>query len=191
VVASEKSEQIGRLVWFVCLILAGVGLWGFFTTKMWGLPFAAFVIAGLGLVGTGVGTRRTALGRRLWSEAGGFKRMLSTPSSEQRFDFAARKDTYITYLPYAVAFGVADAWAEKYRTEMRSEPPVPSWYPVGVGYMGGSSLFGGSSGPFESFESALSSSIGAYEASQSSSSSGGGGGGGFGGGGGGGGGGSW
>lgn len=192
VVASEKSEQIGRVVWFVCLILAVVGLSGFFTVQMWGLPFAAFMIAGLGLVGTGVGMRRTATGRRLWSEAGGFKRMLSTPSSEQRYGFAARKDTYITYLPYAVAFGVADAWAEKYRTEMHTEPPIPTWYPVGVGYVGGHSLFGGNGGPFDSFDSALSSSIGAYEASQrASSSSGGGGGGGFGGGGGGGGGGSW
>ena len=114
--------------------------------------------------------------------------MLSTPSSEQRFDFAARKDLFISYLPFAVAFGCADAWAEKYRTEMREEPPVPLWYPVGM-YHG--SLFGSGSG-FDSFEQSLNSTIGAYESSQRSSSSGGGGfSGGFGGGGGGGGGGSW
>ncbi|MCB0914504.1 MAG: DUF2207 domain-containing protein [Actinobacteria bacterium] len=190
-VVSASSEKLAKVVWFVCLILGGIGLLGFFTAKMWGLPFAAFVIAGLGLIGTGVGTRRSTTGRRLWSEAGGFRRMLSTPSSEQRFDFAARQDTFVTYLPYAVAFGVADAWAEKYRTEMHTEPPMPMWYPTGVAYAGAHGLFGGGAGPFSSFESALSSSIGAYESSQRSSSSGGGGGGGFGGGGGGGGGGSW
>lgn len=187
-VSDAPVEAIGSWVWIAAIVLAGVGLWGVFGPTMFGLPFAAFVIGGVGLRAKGVGTRRTAAGRRLWSEVGGFKRMLSTPSSEQRFDFAARKDLFISYLPFAVAFGCADAWAEKYRTEMREEPPVPLWYPVGM-YHG--SLFGSGSG-FDSFDQSLNSTIGAYESSQRSSSSGGGGfSSGFGGGGGGGGGGSW
>lgn len=180
-------ESIGKLLWFVSIILAGVGFIGWLGPTMYGLPFAGFAIGGVVLIGTGVGTRRTETGRRLWSESAGFRRLLSTPSSEQRFDFAADKNLFISYLPYAVAFGVADKWAEKYRVEMGEEPPIPLWYPYG--YIGGASMFSGGGG-FDSFESSLSSSIGAYEASQSSSSSGGGGGG-FGGGGGGGGGGSW
>lgn len=189
-VVSDPAEKLGKGAWWIALVLAGVGLWGWFTPTMYGLPFAAFVIAGWGLSGAGVGTRRTATGRRLWSEAGGFQRMLSTPSSEQRFDFAARKDVFITYLPFAVAFGVAPAWVAKYKAEMREDPPIPLWYPVGF-Y--GSGSWWDAGGGFDSFESSLNSTISAYEASQNSSSGGGGGfsGGGFGGGGGGGGGGSW
>ncbi len=180
-------ESIGKLLWFASIILAGVGFIGWLGPTMYGLPFAGFAIGGVVLAGTGVGTRRTETGRRLWSESAGFRRLLSTPSSEQRFDFAADKNLFIAFLPYAVAFGVADKWAEKYRVEMNEEPPIPLWYPYG--YIGGASMFSGGGG-FDSFESSLNSSISAYEASQSSSSSGGGGGG-FGGGGGGGGGGSW
>lgn len=189
-VVGVPMERLGKGVWWVALVIAAVGLWGWITPTMYGLPFAAFVIAGLGLAGTGVGTRRTSTGRRLWSEAGGFQRMLSTPSSEQRFDFSARKDVFITYLPFAVAFGVAGAWAAKYKAEMNEDPPIPLWYPMG--YYGSHSLFDHGGG-LDSFSDSLSSTIGAYEASQRSSSSGGGGGfsGGFGGGGGGGGGGSW
>ena len=59
--------------------------------SMYGLPLAAFAIGGVGLSAAGVGMRRTPEGRRLWSEAGGFERLLSTTSAEDRFDFAARK----------------------------------------------------------------------------------------------------
>ncbi len=43
--------------------------------------------------------------------------MLATPSAEERFDFSGRKELYTAYIPWAVAFGVADEWAEKYRIE--------------------------------------------------------------------------
>lgn len=92
----------------------------------------AFALPALGVIRGGASTRRTEQARRLWSEAGGFKRMLSTPSSEQRFDFSARHDLYTAYIPWAVAFGVADKWAEKYRFETGEEPPMPT-------YIGGSS----------------------------------------------------
>ncbi|MGV1004903.1 MAG: DUF2207 domain-containing protein [Candidatus Nanopelagicales bacterium] len=148
-----------------------------------GTPFWMFVLGGLTLLGVGVGLRRTVRGRDQWSRAGGFHRLLSTPSSEDRFDFSARADLFISYVPYAVAFGVADKWAEKYRASTGQEPPVPVWYPMT--YSGHAFYSGADS--FSSFDTALSSSISAYTASQASS----GGGGGFGGGGGGGGGGSW
>ena len=137
----------------------------------------------------GATTRRTAKGRDLWSRVGGFRRVLSTPSSEDRFDFGARKDLYTAYIPWAVAFGCADAWADKYRTETGQEPPAPGYF--AGGYYGGS-LGSSVSSMVDDFDSTLSGAISSYEATQSSSSSGGGGGG-FsgGGGGGGGGGGSW
>ncbi len=185
---SAPMEKLGRFVWVLAGIAAVVGFIAWFGPTMFGLPGAAFVIGGLGLMKTGVGTRRTETGRRAWSEAGGFERLLSTPSAEDRFDFSADKNLFIAFIPYAAAFGVADKWAEKYRVTTGEEPPIPVWYPYP--YAGGMGLYSSGGGGFESFESSLSSSIGAYEASQSSSSSGGGGGG-FGGGGGGGGGGSW
>jgi uncharacterized membrane protein YgcG len=157
------------------------------------LPLAAFVIGGAGLFVTGVGTRRTMLGRDIWSRAGGFERLLSTPSNKERLDFSARKDLYTSYIPYAVAFGAAAAWANKYRMAMGTEPPTPPWIVTPYGSPVPAMLLSGPGG-IGSFESSLSSSISAYTASQASSSSSGGGfsGGGFsGGGGGGGGGGSW
>ena len=185
---TDKQAGCARGFWYLAFLGAIVGFIGWKWPTMFGLPFAAFVIGGVALTARGALERRTPAGRRTWSEAGGFQRMLSTPSSEERFDFSARKDMFIPFIPFATAFGVADRWAEKYRMEMNEEPPVPMWYPVG--YYGGGSSFYSSGGGFASFDNSLSSAISSYEASQSSSS-GGGGGGGFGGGGGGGGGGSW
>jgi hypothetical protein len=138
------------------------------------------------VLGTGASTRRTATGRELWSRVGGFRRVLSTPSSESRFDFSGRKDLYTQYIPWAVAFDCADEWAKKYRVETGEEPPVPAYFP---GYAG-SHAGNYTDQMVNSFSSTVSSAISAYNATQTSSS---GGGGGFsgGGGGGGGGGGSW
>ncbi len=114
--------------------------------------------------------------------------MLSTPASKERFEFAGREELYTAYVPWAVAFGCADAWAAKYRTETGSEPPVPAY--LGSGYAGahtGSHV----DQMIGDFDSTVSSAISSYQATQRSSSSGGGGGFSGGGGGGGGGGGSW
>lgn len=145
-----------------------------------------FGLGALPLVRRGSGTRRTARGRELWSRIGGFRRILATPSSEARFDFSGRQELYTAYVPWAVAFGVADEWAKKYRTETGAEPPAPIYF---VGYPGVNTAAFASS-MVADFQGTLHSAISSYQATQHSS---GGGGGGFsgGGGGGGGGGGSW
>ncbi|MBJ7386411.1 MAG: DUF2207 domain-containing protein, partial [Mycolicibacterium sp.] len=154
------------------LALCGFFRWGFPTT-MWGLPFAAFFALTVGAWAAGVGTRRTEAGRQLWSRAEGFHRLLSTDSAETRFDFAARKDLYTAYVPYAVAAGSAAAWARKYETTMGTVAPQPVWYQSSSSSGDGDSSIGSGGGAdFDGFESALSSSIGAYTASQVSSSSG-------------------
>jgi len=196
VMQTSWSGLIGRVLLLLSAVAAVIGFVGFLAPTMWGAPFAAFTICGFGLLATGATTRRTPAGRELWSRAAGFRRLLATPSSEDRFDYAARQDLYIAYIPYAVAFGVADKWAAKYRAATNTEPPVPWWYPVPVGQSAGLYSAGNFSDGLASFNSAVSSSISAYTASQSSSSSssGGGGwssGGGSWGGGGGGGGGTW
>ncbi|ORU98089.1 hypothetical protein AWC04_18205, partial [Mycolicibacterium fallax] len=157
-------------------ILAATRL--FLPATIWVLPFAAYFLFSAPGWRPGVGSRRTAEGRRLWSMTEGFHRVLATDSAESRFDFAARRDLYASYLPYAVAGGVAAAWAAKYRQFTGQLPPDPPWV-----HSAGHRHSNFAAGSFQdSFDSALSSSISAYSATQSSSSSSSGGGGGGGGG---------
>ncbi len=80
----------------------------------------AFALAALPLLLPTSRTKRTAAGRDLWSRLGGFRRVLSTPSAQERFDFSGRQELYTAYIPWAVAFGCADEWADKYRIEVGS-----------------------------------------------------------------------
>ena len=109
------------------LVVCGFFRWGFPIT-MWGLPFAVFFAFTVRSWADGVGTRRTPAGRQLWSQAGGFHRLLSTDSAETRFDFGARKDLYSAYVPFAVAAGAAALWAKKYRDTTGDVAPQPDWY---------------------------------------------------------------
>jgi hypothetical protein len=177
------------------LVLGGFGLmlacviWNPFSMSAVGLIPGGFAIGGTSLLATGSGTNRTRSGRDLWSRVGGFRRMLATPSSKQRFDFSGRKELYTAYIPWAVAFDCADEWAQKYRIEVGEEPPVPHYF---AGAYAGTHTGDFVNSMVSDFDSTVDSAISSYNATQSSSSSGGGGGG-FsgGGGGGGGGGGSW
>ena len=177
------------------LVLIGLGLmlacaiWNPFSMTALGLIPGGFAIGGLSLMATGSGTSRTRAGRDLWSKVGGFRRMLATPSSKERFDFSGRKELYTAYIPWAVALDCADEWAAKYRIEVGEEPPVPHYF---AGAYAGAHTADYVNSMVGDFNSTVDSAISSYNATQSSSSSGGGGGG-FsgGGGGGGGGGGSW
>jgi hypothetical protein len=175
----------------VLLVLWGLTIWlGAFNPldmSAVGLIPGAFAVFGIGVGLAGAGTKRTPAGRDLWSRVGGFHRILSTPSSVDRFDFSGRKELYTAYLPWAVAFDCADEWAKKYRLETGEEPPVPTYFAGYAGAHTGNYV----NQMVNSFDSAVSSAISSYEATQQSSSSGGGGGFSGGGGGGGGGGGSW
>jgi hypothetical protein len=182
---------LGGLGCFVLLAVWGLTIWlgafNPFHLSVLALIPGFFAVFGLGVGMAGAGTKRTPAGRDVWSRVGGFKRILSTPSSVDRFDFSGRKELYTAYLPWAVAFDCADEWAKKYRIETGEEPPVPTYF---TGYTG-SHTGNYVSQMVNSFDSAVSSAISSYNATQSSSSSGGGGGFSGGGGGGGGGGGSW
>ena len=177
------------------LVLAGFGamlvaaIWNPFSMTALGLIPGGFAVGAVSLMATGSGTSRTRTGRDLWSRVGGFRRMLATPSSKQRFDFSGRKELYTAYVPWAVAFGCADEWASKYRVEVGEEPPVPHYF---AGAYAGTHTADYVNSMVGDFSSTVDSAISSYNATQSSSSSSGGGGG-FsgGGGGGGGGGGSW
>lgn len=185
------SSGLGGFGGFVILAAAGLavflGAFNLQNMSILALVPGLFAISALGVGVSGAGTKRTAAGRDLWSRIGGFKRILATPSAQDRFDFSGRKELYTSYLPWAIAFDCADEWAKKYRVETGEEPPTPSYFPAYAGAHTGAYV----SQMVNSFDSAVSSAISSYEATQSSSSSGGGGGFSGGGGGGGGGGGSW
>ncbi|MEX0766905.1 MAG: DUF2207 domain-containing protein [Microthrixaceae bacterium] len=147
-----------------------------------GLGVFTLVVLGM-MFDPGVLSTRTEVGRQVWSRTGGFARFLTTDSSESRFEAAKHLDWYPKYLPWAVALGSADDWAQRYEAQGLETPQVP-WI-----------LWAGTSRNYSmndmnaSFNSAIAGASAAYAASQASS----GGGGGFSGGsgGGGGGGGSW
>jgi len=134
-------------------------------------------------------TRLTDSGSAMRDATAGFKQVLSTPASVERFDYAARVRHFDEYLPWAVAFDCAEEWAQS------CTPPPGS--PEATAMAGTSNLY--TSPTSTSRMWALStgvvaveaSAVAAYQATQRSSSSSGGGGGGGGGGSGGGGGGSW
>jgi uncharacterized membrane protein YgcG len=182
---------LGGLGGFVLLVAWGLtiwlGAWNPLDMSTVALVPGAFGVFGVGVGMSGAGTKRTPAGRDLWSRVGGFRRILSTPSAVDRFDFSGRKELCTAYLPWAVAFDCADEWAKKYKVETGEEPPVPTYF---AGYTGAHTS-NYVDQMVNSFDSAVSSAISSYEATQRSSSSGGGGGFSGGGGGGGGGGGSW
>jgi hypothetical protein len=178
----------GLLVLVAFAAALALALWNPLDFSLLAVVPGLFAVGGSALLLPGASTVRTAAGRDLWSRVGGFRRVLSTPASKERFDFSGREELYTAYVPWAVALGCASAWAAKFRTETGREPPVPAY--LGAGYAGDHTgahvdrMVG-------DFSATLSSAIGSYEATQRSSSSGGGGGFSGGGGGGGGGGGSW
>jgi uncharacterized membrane protein len=184
------GSGLGSAGGMVVLVAAAAALalvfWNPLDMSATALVPGVFAVLAAPLLAPGAGTRRTASGRELWSRIGGFHRVLSSPSSVERFDFSGRTELYTAYVPWAVALDCADAWAEKYRVETASEPPAPSY--LAGAYVG--STMGSTMTMVDDFSATLDSAISSYQATQSSSSSGGGG---FsgGGGGGGGGGGSW
>ena len=122
----ERWAQVAVIVSIAIALLLFVQV----RPSITGLPFAAFaLVGGWYLLRVGVGSRRTPAGRLAWSQSGGFQRLLSTSSAEDRFDYSAHGDLWIAYIPYAVAFDVADAWAAKYRTATGIEPPVTDLVP--------------------------------------------------------------
>ncbi len=170
--------ESGRERWLLTMsallmFVIGVAVLGWFRgwvslPLMWLAPVVVYLCISLPAM-VGAGTRRTPVGRELWSQAGGFHRLLATDSAESRFDFAARKDLYTAYLPYAVAAGSATAWAEKFEAVTGQSAPRPVWLrgAAGAAIAGNDSV--------DSFDAALQSSLSAYKADQSGGGSGGGG----------------
>ena len=191
--SGAKSIGLARPVNGSCmaLFLIWVAIVGGFTALIWwnqGLLIATILLiaAAIGLlINNRDQTQLTATGSDLRDATLGFRKVLSTNASMERFDYAARVRHFDEYLPWAVALDCADEWAAS------CTPPPGSEQMTGVGTYYSSPTLTSQMWAFSTGITAVeASAVAAYQATQSSSSSGGGGGGG-GGGSGGGGGGSW
>lgn len=110
-------QNVGWKTWCLSLVIALV----LFTTvfgnpTIYSLVFAAFVLGGFGLTKIGYRFVRTASGRKLWSQAGGFERFLATPSSEDRHLYAVENAFKPEHLAYALAFDVIGNWKDMFLT---------------------------------------------------------------------------
>lgn len=187
--AREPSRT--RMHWSllgIALVVAGIiamaagGQWG------WGAPGAGVIVIGLtSLVLAGSMPARTALGSAVRADGLAFCRYLATAEADQ-IRSEEREESFNRYLPFAIAFDLADHWVSTFQNALATVggngSVVGNAIPHAGWYIG--------TGGFDNFNSGLSSfDSGMSSAMTSASSSGSSGAGMVGGGGGGGGGGSW
>lgn len=194
----RRSPQTARAAWAgigVLVLVAGiVGTMVFAGgTRIALVPVPLILIGVMILATTRNAPARTARGTAALQEARGFE-LYVTKAEANQLRFEEGEDLFSKYLPFAIAFGVADKWAKKFE-ELAAQGrrlPEPTWYGGSFAY----GAFWANAGGFGERMTQFASLADAAMAAPTPGSSGGsgfsGGGGGFsGGGGGGGGGGGW
>lgn len=124
--AKDGPGALGAIAVVAALVFFAVLVWARIPSTAIALVPGAFAAFGVTMLRPGAGVRRTAAGRRLWAQVGGHRRALSAPSDRDPFGFADDPGAYEEHLPWAVAFGCVDEWADKFRVETGREPPVTS-----------------------------------------------------------------
>jgi hypothetical protein len=168
----RPDEVQGKWVGLGVLAAAvGIGL-GVLSKKLMWTTLATFVVIVAGLVSAlilwafaEIMPARTVAGARAREATLGFKEFLDRVDSERYKRMITSPEMFEKFLPYAMAFGVADKWAKAFEDIYR-EPPT--WYVGGTGPFNTSSF----SNSISSMSSAAASSM---SSSPSSSGSGGGG----------------
>ncbi len=109
-----------RVIYIVVgLVLAGLG----FLTIVFGI--VGPIVAGLLIAAVGpFMPKRTVKGAAALWHAKGFKLFLEK-AEKYRIKWQEKENIFETYLPYAMAFGVADKWTKAF-ADLQKEPP--SWY---------------------------------------------------------------
>jgi hypothetical protein len=125
--------------WFGLAVLAafvGIGLGGLGLKRMWVMisPFA-FIAAGVVstvilFIFAQIMPARTIAGARAREATLGFKEFLGRVESERYKKMITSPEMFERYLPFAMAFGVADEWARAFEDIYRQPP---SWYSGGSG----------------------------------------------------------
>ena len=192
---NPSSTRMGWGALGVLLLVAGVagsfGLASIGGSVLLALPL--ILIGAVVLFTTKAAPVRQAEGSRVLAESKGFELFLRTADANQ-LKFEEGQDTFSKFLPYAIAFGIAEQWTKKFQDLAAQGYNVaePNWM---TGYTMGSfwAFSSGFTGTISQFSSLASAAVSAPTPGSSGSSgfSGGGGGGFSGGGGGGGGGGGW
>lgn len=145
-VQSKLYDNVTLLGWFrsnprrarTLWAFAGVGLTiaGVFGTFVLASA-TSFALIPLGLIPVGIATlvttrnapARTAKGTAVLQQARGFE-LYITKAEANQLRFEEGEDLFSKYLPYAIAFGVADKWADKFAELARQGRtlPEPTWY---------------------------------------------------------------
>jgi len=128
----ESTRRLYKILGTVGLFGAfGLGFFSIFLASVAGavfcLPFSMGVVSlGLLLLAR-VMPRKTPKGSEAAARWRAFKRYLE--NIETYTDLEQAKDIFDKYLPYAIAFGLADEWVRKFAAV---DAPAPPWYePVG------------------------------------------------------------
>lgn len=128
------NPQTARGSWAaagVALLVAGVlgTVWLAQGTRLALLPLPLILLGAITLATTKNAPARTAKGTAVLQQARGFELYISKAEANQ-LRFEEGEDLFSKYLPYAIAFGVADKWAKKFE-ELASQGRAlaePTWY---------------------------------------------------------------
>ena len=114
----------------------GIGLGALATKRMW-VAVSPFALIAAGILSTvillvfaALMPARTIAGARAREATLGFKEFLGRVESERYKAMITSPEMFERFLPYAMAFGVADKWARAFENIYR-EPPT--WYTGGSG----------------------------------------------------------
>jgi hypothetical protein len=183
----ERPDKVkARWLGFAVLTaFIGIGF-GVLAVKMMWMTVSPFALIGGGLASTfillmfaQIMPARTIAGARAREATLGFKEFLGRVEEERYKKMITSPEMFERFLPYAMAFGVADKWAKAFEDIYR-EPPT--WYVGGTGPFSASSFshnIGNMSSAAASSMSSSPSSSGSGGGGSSGGGSGGGGGSGF------------
>ncbi len=128
------NPQTARGSWAAAglgLLIAGVmgTIWLAQGTRLALLPIPLILLGAITLATTRNAPARTAKGTAALQQARGFELYISKAEANQ-LRFEEGEDLFSKYLPYAIAFGVADKWAEKFEELARQGRSLaePTWY---------------------------------------------------------------
>lgn len=184
----ERPDQV-KVKWGALAVFcafAGIGLAILATTRGWVMISPAALVAGgilsavIVFVFSRIMPARTAIGARAREATLGFKEFLERVETERYRQMITSPELFERYLPFAMAFGVAEKWARAFEGIYRDPP---TWYTGGTGHFSPgafASTMGEMSGAASSSMSSSPSSSGSGSGGGGSSGGGSGGGGGSG-----------
>ncbi len=121
----------------LAVTVVGIGL-TFLAFKFSHLALAALAVPAVGLLILGLNHRfpaRTPKGTALLGRVRGFRELFAAGEGERQA-FLERKELFSQYLPYAIVFGMADQWAQRF-ADLGLSPQdmgVGGWYISPYGY---------------------------------------------------------